>query len=718
MFTDTSAVCPATFDAVPSIMDNPVVDGRIRSPMSCATLLSMMDTSAPVSIGGGYDGGDDAANVTAGGGRVLLQTWGGNPKKATTVGVLPELEAQPAMAMTLYNADGTATVVPTSVADGSAVIVRGAGGVAESGPVMAMGQGVAITVPKELTSPYVNEAGPAGSMGISGLQDECIDVADTFLTGNGNVEGRLISGMQPSGRVCSTTTFTYTMRYGSYADCAPRKSVNSATFQAVDTQARSSSQAEVAISVDGCMNPNLLKIAPARTSASTNGGYTWTVTKSADQETLAIGQDATGIVTYTVDFKRTGGKGGATLAADVVVANPSAYPVPTASVTYTATTLCDGDAETTSGPVACDATTVPASGKVACRVTAALPCAGTGAYTVVLTAANGFVVTSPPTPFAFNETQLKSATSGDCADVKDAFLSGPSRIGGALVSGTRPNGKLCGSKTFTYSIKYGPYSECNNLEVSRGSGWAICLAWHSQHQGGCQLPAQQRRARLAWHLPCLNAPLAAPRPPLKLLMPSPLPPHPPLQAANSVTLTSEGLTKSASASHTLPVYVVGCDLYKPDAVATSDCVKPAHWWSKCDAADSKCATGWKLLPGGKGKGTLFFPKPNERSTRTYATMLGGPGALVSLESAAAAKKAYMAAAQAFVTAQLNFLSGARLPNLELQETFDALGSFLATSSEGSHMADDQVAAINLQTLLLCKYNNGTLPADFKSPPLC
>lgn len=187
-----------------------------------------------------------------------------------------------------------------------------------------------------------------------------------------------------------------------------------------------------------------------------------------------------------------------------------------------------------------------------------------------------------------------------------------------------------------------------------------------------------------------------------------------LQAVNALSLTSNGLTKSAAASHTLPLYVVGCDVYTPAATVASDCVKPASWWSKCDAADSKCSQGWKLLPGGKGKGTLFFPKPNERSARTYETMLAG----TPLAAAAAAKKAYVSAAQAFVGAQLNFLSGARLPSLELQETFDALGAFLSTNSEGSAMSDDQVAAINIQAGLLAKYNNGTLPALLKAPPLC
>jgi len=187
------------------------------------------------------------------------------------------------------------------------------------------------------------------------------------------------------------------------------------------------------------------------------------------------------------------------------------------------------------------------------------------------------------------------------------------------------------------------------------------------------------------------------------------------QAVNTVTVSSNGTTKSSGSTTTLPIYVVGCDIYTPQEVKTQDCVKPAHWWPHCDAdKDSKCSTGWKLLPGGKGKGTLFFPKPNERTTRSYGSTLLLPVPSELTE----ARSAYINAAQQFVAAQLNFLSGARLPTVELQETFDAISSFLTTNSEGSVMGDDQVAAISLQSELLGKYNNGTLPDVFKAPKLC
>jgi hypothetical protein len=149
---------------------------------------------------------------------------------------------------------------------------------------------------------------------------------------------------------------------------------------------------------------------------------------------------------------------------------------------------------------------------------------------------------------------------------------------------------------------------------------------------------------------------------------------------------------------------------------TADCVHPPKWWKACDASgDDKCAAGWTLLPGGKGKSTLFFPKPNQRSDRDYAGMLD---AAADDAAMSAARATFIGAAKQFVAAQLNFLSGARLPSVELQEAFDSVSSFLSTSSENSPLSEDQVEAVASQTDLLAQYNNGTLPSIFKAPPKC
>jgi hypothetical protein len=47
---------------------------------------------------------------------------------------------------------------------------------------------------------------------LKGLQQECVDVSDVFVTGDDYVTGMLVAGTFPSGKICGTTTFTYTVR--------------------------------------------------------------------------------------------------------------------------------------------------------------------------------------------------------------------------------------------------------------------------------------------------------------------------------------------------------------------------------------------------------------------------------------------------------------------------------------------------------------------------
>jgi hypothetical protein len=193
-------------------------------------------------------------------------------------------------------------------------------------------------------------------------------------------------------------------------------------------------------------------------------------------------------------------------------------------------------------------------------------------------------------------------------------------------------------------------------------------------------------------------------------------PHPPTpagQAINTASLWSNSSTGSATATSVLPINVVGCSVYA-DMARTADCVRDAPYWPKCDlVSDAKCASGWKLLPGGLGKGTLFFPKDNQRTTRTYGSMLA-----LNAASASSAQKAYLEASKQFVTAQLNFLSGARLPTEQLQDAYDAVAQFLANTAEGSAMSTDQVGIVALQAALLGRYNNGTLPSSYGAPQKC
>lgn len=468
-------------------------------------------SSAPTTIGGGDasevpDASADEDAAAAGASRRRLQqTWGGG---ARSHGAYPDMfTAAAADVGNVFDLNGAPLVVPGSVSTGNGVIVSGNALVsgAVTTPVAMSASGSApVILPSPLRSAnsglFVNEAGP-GSRGslLTGLQDECVDVGDVFTQGDGMVAGTLVSGSPPSGRICSTSTFTYTLRYGPYNDCAPRKSVNVATFQTSDTLTRGSSQSETYIILEGCGSPAALRVTPVKAITSAKGGYSWAVNTQADTEELAVPQGATGEVTYTVDVKRTGSKSGATLTADVFVVNPTSYPIVLEAVTYTATTMCDGFPKTTSGRVLCDGSAVPARGRIPCRAAGSVPCAGNGAYTLVLTTAGGLTVTGNPTPFAFNMKQLgASNVAAACADV--AELLGADGINGTLVSGQAPSGKICSSQAFKYTVKYGPFNKCGPVKVRgkgrvRGGAWEAAEAASAGCWRGCQkLPGQTEHA--------------------------------------------------------------------------------------------------------------------------------------------------------------------------------------------------------------------------------
>jgi hypothetical protein len=68
------------------------------------------------------------------------------------------------------------------------------------------------SAPPQMPLAPVVAAAPAAA-DLKGLQQECVDVSDVFVTGDDYVTGMLVAGTFPSGKICSTTTFTYTVRW-------------------------------------------------------------------------------------------------------------------------------------------------------------------------------------------------------------------------------------------------------------------------------------------------------------------------------------------------------------------------------------------------------------------------------------------------------------------------------------------------------------------------
>jgi hypothetical protein len=265
-------------------------------------------------------------------------------------------------------------------------------------------------------------------------------------------------------------------------------------------------------------------------------------------------------------------------------------PMEMASASVAATAACPGGgARTASAAVNCESSYVAAkaggvAGQVKCSFTLPLPCAAGGTYTVTVVSKNGQSVSSGAQAFAYDASAAADGGGADsaCALVADAFKTpDASYKAGVVTSGERPSGQLCASKSFTYTVKFGPYSKCGKY-------------------------AAKNVASLTTGAPTV--------------------------AASAVSVTPVAVVGCAAAS------------VKTAANSAASCVAPLLFWKACMLKmGPKCLLGFDKLPGGLGALSAFTPAANARSTRTYADVLSAAGdaqrAPASTYNAAAAQYA-------------------------------------------------------------------------------
>jgi hypothetical protein len=77
-----------------------------------------------------------------------------------------------------------------------------------------------------------------------------------------------------------------------------------------------------------------------------------------------------------------------------------------------------------------------------------------------------------PTPtLSAQPTPAVSKLTDACVDVYDSFAPG-SGINGTVVSGTVPSGRICDSRTFVYTVRYGPYDGCFEGTHTNAAGFS------------------------------------------------------------------------------------------------------------------------------------------------------------------------------------------------------------------------------------------------------
>ena len=201
---------------------------------------------------------------------------------------------------------------------------------------------------------------PANTATLQGLQDECIDISDGFQPGNETVQGAVISGNRPTGRICGTTTFVYTVRFGTFNSCFTKNAVNTADYVAADTKTRGNSKREVEVTVSGCTAHVMATIDRVRAKGS--AAYAWSVAKSSSPTSLMLMAGLPGIVRYSINYQRTVVAVGAVVNATVTIENIGFIPITVDNFEWRTTTTCDKGPTPQSGVAQnCLGRTVPPS---------------------------------------------------------------------------------------------------------------------------------------------------------------------------------------------------------------------------------------------------------------------------------------------------------------------------------------------------------------------
>jgi hypothetical protein len=255
---------------------------------------------------------------------------------------------------------------------------------------------------------------------LKGLQDECVEVQDAFLKGDPYTTGVITSGNFPTGRICNSTTFIYTVSYGPYQDCSEKQAVNQATFFAPDTKSRGEASAPVKVVTSGC---GASVVAATKSYAVwAKKSYDWTVDKTAEPLVLSLMQSKSGNVKYRINFKRFSTLINPKLSATVQFDNlVPAEAVTLSGFSYTVTSQCQAGAKQKTGAFQCAAQTIPAGGApLTCQVLVDLPCAASGTFIATATVGNSRVQT---TPFTFPAAQATDTlTDSECAIVSQQLL--------------------------------------------------------------------------------------------------------------------------------------------------------------------------------------------------------------------------------------------------------------------------------------------------------
>jgi hypothetical protein len=252
----------------------------------------------------------------------------------------------------------------------------------------------------------------------AGLLDDCADLSHELAFEPGLLPGRLVSGRPPSGRVCGSSTFVYSVRYGPYESCSTgSKAAAAVQLLTGDTRRVRSSVAEVGISVQGCKPGVDAVVATARPAADVTSA--WDMQMRAQHARLQLQPGQTVNNSYSVIYSRQLTASSPRLYVIVSLKN-TGYSTPLiGDARYYINGTCGNRGYERTSAFACSSNKVAPGGAVNCSFVAPLPCAAGGLLQAQLQLSTGEVVRTPVAEFAAPDSeQLVAAGPSRSACIK------------------------------------------------------------------------------------------------------------------------------------------------------------------------------------------------------------------------------------------------------------------------------------------------------------
>eukprot|EP00775_Hariotina_reticulata_P008484 gene8484-8666_t len=319
------------------------------------------------------------------------------------------------------------------------------------------------------SNPVAGSTAGAAKAGVlfKGMLDECAQVGDSLAVGTTFLTGDLVSGEKPKGRICDSTTFVYTIRYGPYTTCGSQsRTLGTAVLTADDTNTFSSAKTDIPVTVSHCGPDLVAKVTAA--SGVQDIKYNWTLSYKQQQPGLLnLSWNKAGNYSFSVAYAKGIALGDVRLNVTVNLQNSGPATLSITEAQYVVHGTCDHQNVTKGGSFSCGDSSLTAYDNRRCSFLVHLDCASAGKVELRLKTLNsGMPVTAMS---SFEEPAINLPAQASVLECVSAFhyfnKSSAQTVGGILASGQPPSGKVCANKIFNFTSKLGPFTKCGTHQV-------------------------------------------------------------------------------------------------------------------------------------------------------------------------------------------------------------------------------------------------------------